>query len=64
MFTFSLLKSKRAISDNPISWLNLKLHYKKFEEYYSVILKNYKNKEVIKRLEKVEARGRYKIKKQ
>ena len=39
-------------------------HYKKFEEYYSVILKNYKNKEVIKRLEKVEARGRYKIKKQ
>ncbi len=39
-------------------------HYKNFEKYYSVILKNYKHKDVLKQLEKVELRGRYKRKKQ
>ena len=37
-------------------------HYKKFEKYYKTILKNYKHKDVIKRLDKVELRGRYKTK--
>ena len=38
-------------------------HYENFEKYYKVILDNYKHKDVIKRLEKVELRGRYKRKK-
>lgn len=39
-------------------------HYKNFKKYYSTILKNYKHKDVLKRLEKVESRGRYKERKQ
>ena len=35
-------------------------HYKNFEKLYKTILKNYKHKDVLKRLEKVELRGRYK----
>jgi len=35
-------------------------HYKNFEKYYSTILKNYEHEDVIKRLETVEKRGRYK----
>ncbi len=35
-------------------------HYKNFEKYFSGFLKNYKHKDVLKRLEKVELRGRYK----
>ena len=35
-------------------------HHKNFENFYKTILDNYKNKDVIKRLEKVEKRGRYK----
>lgn len=38
-------------------------HYKHFDKYYQMILENYNNKEVIKRLEKVEKRGRYKDRK-
>jgi len=37
-------------------------HYKNFEEFYKTILKNYKHKDVLNRLEKVELRGRYKRK--
>jgi TP53 regulating kinase and related kinases len=39
-------------------------HYKNFEKYFSIILKNYEHKDVLKRLEKVESRGRYKERKQ
>ncbi|MBU2639694.1 MAG: Kae1-associated serine/threonine protein kinase [Nanoarchaeota archaeon] len=39
-------------------------HYKNFEKFYEIILKNYKHKDVLKRLEKVESRGRYKKRKQ
>ncbi len=38
-------------------------HYKHFERSYSEILKHYKHKDIIKRLEKVESRGRYKERK-
>ena len=42
--------------------LNAK-HYKNAEYYFNIILNNYKNKEVLDRLKKVESRGRYKTKK-
>ncbi|MBI2105467.1 Kae1-associated serine/threonine protein kinase [Candidatus Woesearchaeota archaeon] len=35
-------------------------HYKSFPQSYNEILKHYKHKDVLKRLEKVEKRGRYK----
>ena len=35
-------------------------HYQNWEKLFSAFLKGYKNKEVIERLKKVEARGRYK----
>lgn len=38
-------------------------HYKNYKKEYSTILKYYSNKEVLKRLEKVESRGRYKSRK-
>ena len=38
-------------------------HHKTFTSSYKQILKSYQNKEVIKRLEKVESRGRYKERK-
>ena len=38
-------------------------HYKTFKSSYNQILKSYNNKEVIKRLDKVESRGRYKKRK-
>ena len=38
-------------------------HYKNFEKYYPTILEHYEHKDVIKRLEKVEKRGRYKNRK-
>lgn len=38
-------------------------HYKHFEEFYKTVLKNYKHKDVVERLEKVESRGRYKKRK-
>jgi len=40
----------------------LSKHFKVGEKAFSVVLKNYKDKEVIKRLEKVESRGRYRKK--
>ena len=38
-------------------------HYKSFPESYNEILKHYKHKDVLKRLVKVESRGRYKERK-
>ncbi|MBS3151218.1 Kae1-associated serine/threonine protein kinase [Candidatus Woesearchaeota archaeon] len=38
-------------------------HYKHFNESYTQILRHYKHKDVLKRLEKVESRGRYKERK-
>ena len=38
-------------------------HYKSFPKSYNKILKHYKHKDVLKRLEKVEGRGRYKERK-
>src|SRR3989344_3393516 len=38
-------------------------HYRSFPESYNEILKHYKHKDVLKRLEKVESRGRYKERK-
>ena len=38
-------------------------HYKSFPKSYNKILKHYKHKDVLKRLEKVESRGRYKERK-
>ncbi|MBI2508205.1 Kae1-associated serine/threonine protein kinase [Candidatus Woesearchaeota archaeon] len=38
-------------------------HYKSFPESHNKILKHYKHKDVLKRLEKVESRGRYKERK-
>ncbi|MAG52868.1 MAG: Kae1-associated kinase Bud32 [Nanoarchaeota archaeon] len=38
-------------------------HYKNFKKYFTTILNNYKHKNVLTRLEKVEKRGRYKNRK-
>lgn len=38
-------------------------HYNSFPESYNEVLKHYKHKDVLKRLEKVESRGRYKERK-
>lgn len=38
-------------------------HYKSFKRSYQQVLKHYKHKDVLKRLEKVESRGRYKERK-
>jgi len=38
-------------------------HYQHFKKSYQQILKHYKHKDVLKRLEKVESRGRYKERK-
>ena len=38
-------------------------HYKHFKKSYQQILKHYRHKDVLKRLEKVESRGRYKERK-
>ncbi len=38
-------------------------HYKHFNKSYQQILKHYKHKDVVKRLEKVDSRGRYKERK-